>query len=112
MNALRTTVMYLLDEWMTICMQGSTSDKTYSQYLTLLHQQRMISTPETTTKFFKTLLLLCVEHSTSQPDGTLTYTAIDALIKLFHLHRQVSSMRPAGNQRQTRPPRSVCSPPS
>ena len=75
--------MYLLDEWMSIVMQGTASDKVYSQYLTLLHQQRMISTPESTTKFFKTLLLLCVEHSTSQPDGQLSYTAIDALIKLF-----------------------------
>ena len=81
-GALRTAVMYLLDEWMTICLQGSASDKAYSAYLSLLHQQRVIATPDSTSRFFKALIMLSVEHAT-QSEQAVSYTAVDAVVKLF-----------------------------
>ena len=101
---LRPTVAYLLDEWMNICIAGTASDKTYTAYLSLLHQQRMISTPDTTNRFFKCIIALCVESSLQQQsgsDGQLSYTAIDALIKLFIFLVKFLDPPPPPNQQHT-----------
>jgi len=94
---LRQQVMYLLDDWMSICMQQGQSDSAYTAYLNMLQQQRLLATPESTRKFFRMLIQLCVDsalHSIQPPPPagpdappppapTLSYTAIDALSKLF-----------------------------
>ena len=101
--SLRPTVAYLLDEWMNICIAGTASDKTYTAYLSLLHQQRMISTPDTTNRFFRCIIALCVESSLQQSgsDGQLSYTAIDALIKLFIFLVKFLDPPPPPNQQHT-----------
>lgn len=90
---LRQSVMYLLDDWMSICLQQSqASDKAYSAYLNLLQQQRLLATPDATQKFFRVIIHLCIESAlasvstptaTGEPAGPMSYTAIDALAKLF-----------------------------
>jgi len=92
---LHQQVMYLLDDWMNICMQQGASDKAYSAYLGMLQQQRLLATPDATQKFFRVIIQLAVEAALSSlanppADGAaagsppaMSYTALDALAKLF-----------------------------
>jgi hypothetical protein len=91
---LRQRVIFLLDDWMTICLQGSAPDKTYGQYLTLLHQHRVLATPESTSRFFRILIQLGIESAANSVNAVsnesnasqpITYTAIDAVCKLLIL---------------------------
>lgn len=108
--AFRQQIVYLLEDWMNICLQGTASDKIYATYLNLLQQQRVLATPESTSRFFLIITQLCIDSAyasanqptanrvdpktgvstgptqqfgaTSQPTSQLSYTAIDALAKL------------------------------
>ena len=64
----------------------------------------MISTPDTTNRFFKCIIALCVESSLQQQsgsDGQLSYTSIDALIKLFIFLVKFLDPPPPPNQQHT-----------
>ena len=105
----RQQIVYLLEDWMNICLQGTASDKIYATYLNLLQQQRVLATPESTSRFFLIITQLCIDSAyasassttarnekganagpqqqfgaNGQPTGggQLSYTAIDALAKL------------------------------
>jgi hypothetical protein len=103
-TGLRQQVMYLLDDWMNICLQGTASDKTYGQYLAILHQQRVLSTNETTSRFFRIIIQLCIESALQSINvgtgetGSISYTAIDALAKLFVFLVKFLEPAPPANQ--------------
>jgi CCR4-NOT transcription complex subunit 1 len=89
----RQQVVHLLDDWMNICLQGTASDQMIAQYLSVLQQQRVLATPESTSRFFLIITQLCVDSAFSAADKAqagapasqpvqLSYTAIDALAKL------------------------------
>jgi CCR4-NOT transcription complex subunit 1 len=89
----RQQVVFLLDDWMNICLQGTASDQMIAQYLSVLQQQRVLATPESTSRFFLIITKLCVDSAFSAADKAvagaapsqpvqLSYTAIDALAKL------------------------------
>lgn len=59
----RQQLVYLLEDWMNICMQGTASDKTYAQYLAVLQQQRVLATADSTSRFFLILTQLCVDRA-------------------------------------------------
>mmetsp|Transcript_120 Transcript_120/g.241 ORF Transcript_120/g.241 Transcript_120/m.241 type:complete len:2189 (+) Transcript_120:93-6659(+) len=85
-QGLRQRVCYLLDDWLTICLEGTVSDTTYAQYLSHLRQQGLLQTTKSTNLFFRLITELCIEaayssKSQSQSSG-LSYTTIDALAKL------------------------------
>lgn len=82
-------IIGLFQGWMSICLQGNASDKTYAKYLSMLQQQRVLNSPESSIRFFRVVTRLCVEDAFKQPQkgpqmqrGRLSYTAIDALAKL------------------------------
>jgi len=86
-EGLRRRVCYLLDDWLTICLENTVSDKTYAQYLSLLRQQGLLQTTKSTNLFFRLITELCIEaaYSSKQPQSQttgLSYTTIDALAKL------------------------------
>mmetsp|Transcript_2543 Transcript_2543/g.3674 ORF Transcript_2543/g.3674 Transcript_2543/m.3674 type:complete len:2114 (+) Transcript_2543:96-6437(+) len=85
-QGLRQRVCYLLDDWLTICLEGTVSDQTYAQYLSLLRQQGLLQSTKSTNLFFRLITELCIEAAYSTNKGqskqTLSYTTIDALAKL------------------------------
>jgi len=74
----RSTIV--LDEWLTICLQGTVSDKTYAQYLQILRNEGLLATTKSTNLFFRIITELCINHSSKSQ--TMNYTTIDALAKL------------------------------
>ena len=93
---LRQQVHFLLDEWLNICIQGATSDKTYAQYLSALQSQGVLNSEESTRRFFRIMVELCLEAAFASAqlpapaqngggDSPIAFTnhAIDALGKLI-----------------------------
>lgn len=85
-KGLRQQVYYVLDDWLTICLEGTVSDKTYAQYLSHLQQQGVLQTTKSTNLFFRLITELCIEaaynsKSQNQSNG-ISYTTINALAKL------------------------------
>merc|ERR1712023_387307 len=70
----------VLDDWLTICLQGTVSDKTYAQYLQILRSEGLLATSKSTNLFFRIITELCINHSSKSQ--TMNYTTIDALAKL------------------------------
>ncbi|GAB5366833.1 hypothetical protein AAMO2058_001177600 [Amorphochlora amoebiformis] len=83
-QGLRQRVCYLLDDWLTICLEGKVSDKMYAQYLTILRQQELLQTTKRTNLFFRLVTELCIEaaYNPKSQSQSLSYTTIDALAKL------------------------------
>lgn len=85
---LRQTIHHILDEWITICVQGTALDNVYAQYLNLLQSHNVLSSEEHTRRFFRIVTELCIESAlnsqTIQGDVVLfSYNAVDALAKLI-----------------------------
>mmetsp|Transcript_13754 Transcript_13754/g.26653 ORF Transcript_13754/g.26653 Transcript_13754/m.26653 type:complete len:2543 (+) Transcript_13754:61-7689(+) len=92
--AFREEIVFLLKDWMQICLQGTASDKIYATYLSLLQHKRVLATPENTSRFFLIITQLCIDSAYKEPvkppsnqgqgnqASQPSYTAIDALSKL------------------------------
>jgi len=80
--SLRRSAGILLDDWFSICLQGTVSDKTYAQYLQILRNEGLLQTTKSTNLFFRLIIELCIDYSSKSPSQSMSYTTIDALAKL------------------------------
>jgi len=81
-QGLRQSAGMLLDDWLTICLQGTVSDKTYAQYLQILRNEGLLQTTKSTNLFFRIITELCINYTSKSQNQSMSYTTIDALAKL------------------------------
>ncbi|KAK2550448.1 CCR4-NOT transcription complex subunit 1 [Acropora cervicornis] len=94
---LHEKVEYLLREWVRLCHQpgaGKESEKAFSTFVSLLHQQGILRTDELITRFFRISTELCVEVTyralADHPNSPTTarakcYNTLDAYCRLIAL---------------------------
>jgi CCR4-NOT transcription complex subunit 1 len=118
----RQRVLYLLETWVRLCAEasvGAATDKHYSQYVSVLVQQGVLTNDASTERFFRIMVDLCVQSCAATakpypedravppaalaapttnmattpvptPRMRLTYTGVDALSKLVVLLLKVA----------------------